>query len=97
MKIQNDDKNLKFDIHVGKPFYICDKIFIKLKDGNHELGAQLGEILIGSRAVVYIPSSYKLDKKLIMRHVKSSEELEKIRIANKIDDLIGGTTVLASK
>lgn len=96
----NADSRIYFTIQIGKPKFITDKIRIdKVAYDKIECKAKerLGEILLGSRAIIYLPTKYyrltentiKLEKNI------SIYDLENMRYQNKKDDLIGGETVLA--
>lgn len=98
--INNNDETIYFTIQVGKPKFITDSIKIYNKKTNFWYERELlGEILLGSRAIVCVPINYTLSEQLLYfeKHTrnKSAEDMEDIHTISGTDDLVGGKTMLA--
>lgn len=81
-------------VHVGKPEYITDEIAMRDYSSDEiyaSAGEQIGEIIIGSRAELYLPKDiFKLSKDIYVRNNLTIDNMEKMH-----DDLVGGQTKLA--
>lgn len=98
-RIYNDKKTsnpIVLKIHVGKPEYITDEIAMKnypYQQIDLKGGIEIGEIIIGSRAELYLPTNmFVLANSIQIRSNLTIDDMEHIR-----DDLIGGQTILAYK
>ena len=97
----NTNAKIYFTIQVGKPQFITDKIRLDIQSVNtvHNAKKQLGEILLGSRAIIYLSKKYyKLNTSTLNVYNKGyiAEQLEIIRMNNNNkDDIIAGETILA--
>lgn len=91
-----------FTLQIGKPKFITDTIRmdISIDEVNYYKNAhtvQLGEILLGSRAMVFLPKKYyTLNPKIKMFEDFSIEEIETLREEEGRDALIAGETILAT-
>ena len=60
-EIGDDETLIKFYVEVGKPHYVTDSVALLVEPGwRVDMGQPIGEILLGSRAVIYVPNAQAL-------------------------------------
>lgn len=65
IEIESKTISVSFYVEVGRPQYITNNVSLYVKVGdNVQTGDHLGDILIGSRAKIYTPKSWKIVVKL---------------------------------